>query len=297
MMPHPYAAGNAGMAGMATNSHHHHRGKILLCGRLLAASQSRLSRGIMELSWIQISLLLAAIGAVAFLYSSVGHGGATGYLAVAALLDIAPALARPGALWMNCFVASVAFRGFQKAGLFDGRVFLPLACASVPMAWLGSHLHLEGRAYAAVLGLALLSAGWLLAVGGGHAWDDGTRPPALPLALMAGAGLGFLAGITGIGGGVYLTPLLIFLRWTPPKTAGGVSALFIVVNSIAGLAGLGREALIWEPVYMVAPAVGVAAAFAGTCWSVLRWDSTMFRKVLAVVLWIAAVKSLVRAFA
>jgi hypothetical protein len=251
----------------------------------------------MELSWIQISLLLAAISAVAFLYSSVGHGGATGYLAVAALLDIAPALARPGALWMNCFVASVAFCRFQRAGLFDGRVFLPLACASIPMAWWGSRLHLDGRAYAAVLGLALLSAGWLLAGGGRRSWDDATRQPTLPLALLAGGGLGFLAGMTGIGGGVYLTPLLIFLRWTTPKTAGGISALFIVVNSIAGLAGLGREALIWEPVYVVAPALGVTAAFLGTYWSVWRWNSTTFRHVLAVVLWIAAVKSLFRAFA
>jgi hypothetical protein len=251
----------------------------------------------MELSWMQISLMLAAISAVAFLYSSVGHGGATGYLAAAALLGISPALARPGALWMNCFVASVAFYRFQKAGLFDGRVFFPLACASIPMAWLGSRLHLDGRAYAAVLGLALLSAGWLLAGGGQRVWDGEARKPTLALALLVGAGLGFLAGMTGIGGGVYLTPLLIFLRWTPPKTAGGISALFIVVNSVAGLAGLGREALIWEPVYVVAPAVGVAAALVGTHLSVSKWDSTTFRRMLAVVLWIAAVKSLSRAFA
>jgi uncharacterized membrane protein YfcA len=249
----------------------------------------------MELSWMQVFLMLAAIGTVALLYSSVGHGGATGYLAAAALLGIAPALARPGALWMNCFVASVAFCRFQRAGLFDLRVFLPLACASVPMAWLGSRLHLDGRAYAAVLGLALFSAGWLLAGGGRRSWDNGTRPPALSLAFLVGGGLGFLAGMTGIGGGVYLTPLLIFLRWTPPKTAGGISALFIVVNSIAGLVGLGREALIWEPVYVVAPAVGVAAALVGTHLSVSTWDSTTFRRVLAVVLWIAAVKSLIRA--
>jgi uncharacterized membrane protein YfcA len=116
------------------------------------------------------------------------------------------------------------------------------------------------------------------------------------MALGVGAGLGFLAGMTGIGGGVYLTPLLIFLRWTPAKTAGGISALFIVVNSIAGLIGLGQKALIWEPVFVLGPVIGVAAAFLGTYLSVLRWNSTTFRRVLAVVLWIAATKSLMKAF-
>lgn len=254
-------------------------------------------QALMDLSIIQLSLLLAAIAVVALLYSSVGHGGATGYLAVMALLGVAPTLARPGALWMNVFVASVAFWRFHRARLFDSRIFVPLACASIPMAWLGSRLHLDGRAYAIVLSLALLSAGWLLGWGRRSQEDGAGRAVALPMALLVGAGLGFLAGMTGIGGGVYLTPLLILLRWTPAKTAGGVSALFIVVNSIAGLVGLGRHALIWEPVYVVAPLVGVAAAFLGSYLAVLRWDSTTFRRVLAVVLWIAATKSLIKAFA
>lgn len=251
----------------------------------------------MELSGLQISLLLAAIGVVALLYSSVGHGGATGYLAVMSLIGVSPVLARPGALWMNVFVASVAFWRFHKSGLFDARIFVPLACASIPMAWLGSRLHLDGRAYSVVLGLALLSAGWLMGWGRRKTDDVETRPVALPMALGVGAGLGFLAGMTGVGGGVYLTPLLIFLRWTPAKMAGGISALFIVVNSIAGLVGLGKDAMIWEPVYMIAPVIGVVAAFLGTYLSVLRWNSMTFRRVLAVVLWVAAIKSLVKVFA
>ena len=197
---------------------------------------------------------------------------------------------------MNVFVASVAFWRFRRSGLFDPRIFLPLACASIPMAWLGSRLHLDGRAYSIVLGLALLAAGWLLGWGRRAHDDEPARAVALPMALGVGAGLGFLAGLTGIGGGVYLTPLLIFLRWTPPKTAGGISALFIVVNSIAGLIGLGEKALIWEPVFVLGPVIGVAAAFLGTYLSVLRWNSATFRRVLAVVLWIAALKSLLKAF-
>jgi len=113
--------------------------------------------------------------------------------------------------------------------------------------------------------------------------------------LPAGAGLGFLAGLTGIGGGVFLTPLLIFLRWTPAKTAGGISALFIVVNSAAGLAGLGGEALIWQLGFLGAIILGIAGALLGTHVGVKRWRSVGFRRALAAVLWIAAVKLILTA--
>ena len=245
-----------------------------------------------ELSATQTSLLLAAIGVIALLYSSVGHGGATGYLAVMALAGVAPALAKPGALWINCFVASIAFWRFRGAGFFDGKVFIPLAIASVPCAWLGSKMHLDGRVYAFVLGGTLLAAGWLLGWGRRTHETEITRPINVPLALVTGGALGLLAGLTGIGGGVFLTPLLIFLRWTPAKTAGGISALFIVVNSIAGLIGLGEKALIWQPAYLAAPVIAVVAALVGTHFSVTRWSLPVFRRVLAVVLWLAALKLL-----
>jgi uncharacterized membrane protein YfcA len=209
-----------------------------------------------------------------------------------ALLGIAPAVARPGALWMNCFVASIAFWRFWRAGFFDARLFAPLAAASIPLAWLGSRMHLQGRAYAVVLGLALLAAGWLLGWGRREASDAPVKPASLPLVLVAGGVLGLLAGATGIGGGVFLTPLMIFLHWSPAKTAGGISALFILVNSLAGLAGLGRDALIWQPAFFVAVAVGVIGALLGTRLGVNRWRTDTFRRALAAVLWIAAGKLL-----
>jgi uncharacterized membrane protein YfcA len=245
-----------------------------------------------ELNALQIILLLLAITGVAFLYSSVGHGGATGYLAVAALIGLAPAIARPGALWLNCIVASIAFWRFQSAGHFNARLFLALAVASVPMAWLGSQMHLTGRAYGVVLGVTLALAGVLLAMGSKDSAVNEVKPPQPPVALGIGAVLGLLAGLTGIGGGVFLTPLLIFLRWTPAKTAGGISALFILVNSAAGLLGLGRTALNWEPVALIAPVLGAAGALAGTWFGVKRWAPPGFRRALALVLWIAAVKLL-----
>lgn len=246
-----------------------------------------------ELSGIQLVALLAAVLGVAFLYSSVGHGGATGYLAVMALLGVTSAFARPGALWLNVCVAGIAFWRFSRAGHFDWRVFLPLAVASVPLAWLGSRLHVDARVAAMVLGVALAAAAWFL--GWGPQPEPGTPPrlAALPLVMLAGAGLGFLAGLTGIGGGVFLTPLLIFLNWAPAKTAGGVSALFIVVNSASGLAGLGERALIAQPVFFVAIALGVAGALLGTHLGVNRWRTVGFRRALAVVLWIAAAKLLI----
>lgn len=244
----------------------------------------------MDLSAIQLIVLPCAIAVVAFVYSSVGHGGATGYLAAAALLGLTPAIARPGALWMNCCVAGIAFWRFQRAGFFDAKVFWPLAAASIPCAWLGSRMHLTGQAYALVLGAALLAAGWFLGWGRREATETPARPFGWPIALLAGSCLGFLAGLTGIGGGVFLTPLLILLNWTPAKVAGGISALFIVVNSVAGLAGLGDEALIWQPAFVGAVAPAIAGAMLGTHFGVDRWRTAAFRHALAGVLWIAAAK-------
>jgi len=245
-----------------------------------------------ELTALQIIVLLLAITAVAFLYSSVGHGGATGYLAAAALIGLAPAVARPGALWLNCIVASIAFWRFRSAGHFNARLFLALAVASVPMAWLGSRMHLTGRAYGVVLGVTLAVAGVLLALRSKDSAVNEVKPPQPPVALGIGAVLGLLAGLTGIGGGVFLTPLLIFLRWTPAKTAGGISALFILVNSAAGLLGLGKAALNWEPVALIATVLGAVGALAGTWFGVKRWAPPAFRRALALVLWIAAAKLL-----
>ncbi|HPC58319.1 MAG TPA: sulfite exporter TauE/SafE family protein [Candidatus Paceibacterota bacterium] len=245
-----------------------------------------------DLSITQTGLLLAAVGLVAVLYSSVGHGGATGYLAVAALCGLSPAVARAGALWLNCCVAGIAFWRFQRAGFFDAHIFWPLAAASVPLAWLGSQVHLDGRLHGLLLGAALLAAGWVLGWGKRDSGEGQRRPLSWPVVLLVGGVLGWLAGLTGIGGGVFLTPLLIFLRWTPAKVAGGISALFILVNSLAGLAGLGPKALIWQPGFVGAVGLAAAGAWLGTQQGVNRWKGEAFRRALAGVLWIAAAKLL-----
>ena len=239
---------------------------------------------------VEIALLLLAFAGIAALYSSVGHGGATGYLAMMALLGIAPVLARPGALWMNCFVATLAYLRFRRAGYFDRGLFSRLAITSIPMAWWGSRLELEAGVHASVVAVALAGAGSLL-FRGGHSWfNREVRPAPVGLTLLVGAALGMMAGLTGIGGGVFLTPLLLLFGWSSTRSAGGVSALFILVNSAAGLIGLGERALVGDPLLLAGPPVAVLGAIGGTRLGVHRWSIPAFQRALAVVLWIAALK-------
>lgn len=250
-----------------------------------------------ELSAIAWIALTAAVVAVAFLYSSVGHGGATGYLAVLALAGVAPDSARGAALLTNCFVAGVAWWRFSQAGHFDRRVLLWLIAASVPCAWLGSRVELPRSTYSFLLGGVLVAAGICLLTRKTAVDGAPLRPPAVPLLLGVGAGLGVLAGLTGIGGGVFLSPLLLLLRWVPAKTTGGISAAFIVMNSFAGLIGLGTRATGAGLPLLALALPATAAALLGTHFGVRRWSNATFGRVLALVLMLAGGKLLWGAFA
>jgi len=249
-----------------------------------------------DLSPIQIGLLLAAVFAVAFFYSSVGHGGATGYLAALALVGVAPMSARVAVLTANVLVAGIAWWRFGWAGHFDWRVLLSFAVVSVPCAWLGSRVYISPQVYKIVLGVVLTAAGLVLLLRSRWQTDDVVLHEFfLPLALLIGAGLGFLAGLTGIGGGVFLSPLLYLFRWVKPKTTGGIAAGFIVLNSIAGLAGTG-----WEKIMHAGPLLwltlpAVIGALLGTHLGVRRWSSITFSRVLAGVLIFAGGKLLIEA--
>jgi len=180
-------------------------------------------------------LIILAVFAVAVLYSSVGHGGASGYLAVMALLAVAPEVTRPTALILNLFVASIAFIQFYRAGHFDLRIFLPFAAGSIPFAFLGGMIHLPTTVYKIILGVTLMLAAIRLAIN--LKSDSEVRTPQIWLCLLIGACLGFVSGLVGVGGGIFLTPILLLMNWTETKKAAGISALFILVNSISGLLG------------------------------------------------------------
>lgn len=232
--------------------------------------------------------LLALIAAAALLYSSVGHGGASGYLAAMALFGIAPAQMKPAALVMNIAVAGLALARLYRAGYFRGELFRPFALGSVPLAAVGGAWQLHDHLYQYLVGAALLVAAARLLLESRE--PETHRAPAFWIALPVGAGLGFVSGLTGVGGGIFLSPLLLFMRWADMRTTTAVSAAFIVVNSIAGLAGLLWSSAKLPPNLTAMVFTALAGAVVGSELAVRRLAPVKLRKLLGVVLAIAAVK-------
>jgi hypothetical protein len=235
-----------------------------------------------------LALLLTGIALVAFLYSSVGHAGASGYIAVMSLCGLTATFIRPTALVLNILVASIGALQFWRAGHFSWRLFWPFALLSVPAAYAGGYLHLGAPTLKPLLGIVLLfSAARLF-----FRQEDPIDPkaPSRPLAVGAGAAIGFLSGLTGTGGGIFLTPLLLFCKWTYTRRAAAVSVLFILVNSVAGLAGFLSSG---QPVPTSVWPLAVAAVVAGTIGSRLgsqRFPVRTISILLATVLVIAGCK-------
>lgn len=233
-------------------------------------------------------LLALAIAVAAALYASVGHGGASAYIALMALFGLAPDEIRPFALVLNILVAGLGAIRFIGAGRFSWHVFWPFAATAAPAAFFAARLSTPDAAFRALLALALAAAAlrYLL-------WPqiDAIKPARAPsklVALASGAALGALAGLTGIGGGVFLSPLLVFAGWADPQRATGIAALFIVVNSAAGLAG-GFNSLAHIPAFTAWFALAaMAGALAGTALSLARFDKNAVLRALGAVLAIAA---------
>lgn len=183
-------------------------------------------------------LALAACMMVgAALYSSVGHAGASAYIALMALFGVSAAVMRPTALVLNIIVASFASVRFARAGLFRWRTLWPFLLGALPFAFLGGSIQLPGEYYRPLVGGVLFVSALRLLWG--KDWRAATqwRDPPIPVAVPCGAAIGLLAGLTGTGGGIFLSPLLIFMAWSAPKPASGVAAVFILCNSAAGLLG------------------------------------------------------------
>ena len=187
------------------------------------------------MDYTHLIFLLLAVGVIAFLYSSVGHAGASGYIAIMTLGGIAPAIIRPTALVLNILVASIGALQFWRAGHFDWKLFWPFALLSVPAAYFGGYLQPSASVLRILIGVVLLFSAARLVLR--RSDPPETFAPSRPTAISVGAGLGFLSGLTGTGGGIFLTPLLLFCRWAHIRQAAAVSALFIWVNSVSGLVG------------------------------------------------------------
>ena len=245
-------------------------------------------------------LFLLLLGLVACLYAAVGHAGATGYIAVMSLAGIDPQTIRPVALLLNVLVGGIATLQFARAGYFSHKLFLPLAAASLPAATVGGWLQMPTTVFEAVVGAVLLfSAGRMFAewkagwVAPEVAAEDTQRPSA-GLLLALGSGLGFLSGLTGVGGGVFLTPVLLAIKAAPIKEVAAVSAAFILVNSVAGLAG-------WLAAGNTLPAVGLSLVAAVVCGGIVgsqlgafSMQARTLRLLMAVVLLVAWVKLLMK---
>ena len=206
-----------------------------------------------EALWLAGLIFLAAV-----LYSSVGHGGASGYLAAMAFAGIAPETMRVSALALNVLVASIGTIRYARAGYFDWRTLLPFVATSIPFAFIGGSLRLPTDVYRVVVGVILLMAAVELARSARKTTETGKRAPVAG-ALAVGAGIGLLAGLTGTGGGIFLSPILLLAGWAGTRPTSGISAAFILCNSLAGLAG---ATVTWAelppslPLWLVAAGVG-----------------------------------------
>jgi uncharacterized protein len=237
-----------------------------------------------------IAALAGLVAIAAVLYASVGHGGASAYLAAMALFGVPAAVMKPAALVMNLGVAGIGTLRFASASLVPWRLLVPLCAASVPAAYAGGWIHMPTQAHRLLLGVVLLFAAVRLAMR--YRTAELRPPPSTPVLAMIGLAFGFVAGLTGVGGGIFLSPLLILSRWEDPRRTAGASAVFILVNSAAGLAGH-LSAGGGVPA-AAAPLTGVALAggLFGSWLGAKRLVPLTLRRVLAVVLVIAGVKLL-----
>ncbi len=233
-------------------------------------------------------LFLSLIFFIAILYSSVGHGGASGYLALMAIFSMSQDVMRPTALTLNIFVSSIALFSYYRNKHFRLKLLWPFIATSIPFSFLGGFISINTRLYKIILGLFLLFAVLRFIFK--------PQPPEIKkavniyLSLIIGALLGFFSGLIGIGGGIILSPLIIILGWSSLKETAALSAAFILVNSISGFVGMMSQGAVLsnEIIYMVI--AGVLGGFIGSWLGSFRFSEKKLLNVLAVVLFFASVK-------
>ena len=228
---------------------------------------------------------------VAFLYAAVGHGGASGYLALMAVFGMMPEIMKPTALLLNLFVSLSAFVLFYKEGHFKWKIFLPFALASIPFSFLGGMISLDASIYKKILGVLLLIPVVRLAAFPNKDIND-LKQSTLFLSLLIGACIGFLSGLIGIGGGIILSPVLLLLAWTNQKQTAAISALFIFVNSLSGLAGQLTKGINFQSEMFVLVGVAFAGGLVGAWFGARKFNQNILKYLLATVLLMASVKLL-----
>ena len=236
-----------------------------------------------------IWLFLGLLPIIAFLYASVGHGGASGYLALMALFSFAPETMKPTALLLNIFVAGIAFYHYFKAGYFNLRLFIPFAITSIPLAFLGGMIEVDASIYKKILAVLLIFAilKMLNVFGKESAIIEKVKTWQ---GLLVGGLIGFFSGLIGIGGGIILTPVILLMHWGKMKEAAAVSALFIWANSASGLIGQLTSGVSIGTETVVLVAIAFVGGFIGSYFGSRRLNNQLLRYILAFVLTIASVK-------
>lgn len=237
---------------------------------------------------MELAIIIAALLLVSFLYSSVGHGGASGYIAVFTLFSLAPLEIRNNALILNIVVSSIAFFHFYKQGHFNPKVFLILILLSIPAAYLGGSIKPNLFWYKILLGTALAVAALVFIFKKNNTASSLKQMPTAA-GLFIGAALGFLSGITGIGGGVFLSPILLFFNWANQKQTAALSSGFILVNSIAGLLGSFKEAKFEDHLIFFAAAC-IVGGLLGSKYGSGKWSERTLKYMLSAVLLLASAK-------
>ncbi|RDC57961.1 sulfite exporter TauE/SafE family protein [Pedobacter chinensis] len=228
---------------------------------------------------------------VAFLYASVGHGGASGYLALMAIFAISPAVMKPTALLLNLFVSSTSFIQFYRGGHFKWKMFWPFAAASIPLSFVGGTMAIESALYKKILGVLLLVPVIRFF------FFKNTDPKNfnktnIPLSLAIGGIIGLLSGMIGIGGGIILSPVLLLLKWADQKQTAAISAAFIFVNSVAGLGGQLIKGFQFNNDMLAYVGIAFLGGICGAYFGALKFPQTVLKNVLACVLALAAYKLL-----
>ncbi|MEI7723980.1 MAG: sulfite exporter TauE/SafE family protein [Bacteroidota bacterium] len=237
--------------------------------------------------WFFLSLLL-----VSFMYSMVGHGGASGYLAVMSIFALSTVYFRSSALILNLFVAGIAFINFRSGYTIRWRLFLPFLIPAIPMAFVGALIHINPGTYKIILGIMLMLAMLRLLYRPSGEYEI-KPPPGILLSVIIGSILGLLSGMIGIGGGILLSPILILMRWSQVKETGVYSSLFILCNSLAGLIGLRYSSIVLPPYFLFWILVVVGGGLLGSTTAMRFLPVRYFKISLALVLLFACFKLLI----
>ncbi len=247
-------------------------------------------------------ILLVALSLIAAMYASVGHGGASGYLAVLSLTVYAsndPAWLKQHAWSLNLLVAGMAFFAYKKGGFFDSKLAIPFIVASIPAALIGGYIRINDDIYDTLLSITLVFAAWKLYTTKSRESEDlFSNPPPIHIALIVGVSIGLLSGIIGVGGGIFLSPIILLFRWSDPKTTAGIAAVFIWVNSAAGLIGSsisGQNVIDFDVLIPFAIAV-LIGGYLGSKLGSEKFSQKTVRNTLVSVMLIAAIRQILELF-